>query len=206
MIDEKEFEKRIKNADSVILSLIKENKIVRLSEQERLRFVDFYKRQANLSLIAADLLYNISTEKLSKEFHKLSDNYECFLWVINASYYSMFYSVHALLAYKRIRISTQQGIHKIISHALVYYGVKDNFIAKKLYEQFVETQEEAVELFNLDDFRKKAMDLTAKYIHEMDKRSKFTYETTEEIKQRQANTSLQRAREFFNEVEKIIEK
>jgi len=61
-------------------------------------------------------------------------------------------------------------------------------------------------LLNLEDFQKKAMDLTTKYFYEADKRSRFTYETEKEIKQRHANTSLQRAKEFLNEIEKIIMK
>jgi len=206
MIDKKEFDKQVKEADTVISSLIREDSIVKLSEQEKTKFVDFYRKQANLSLIAADLLYNISTEKSSKEFYNLERNYECFLWVINSSYYSMFYAIHALLAFKGTRILTKQGIHKITAHALVYYCVKNNFIAKELYEQFVESQNQAAELLNLEDFQKKAIDLTTKYFYESDKRSKFTYETEEEIKQRHANTSLQRAREFLNEIEKIIMK
>lgn len=204
MVDQKEFDRRIKEADIIITNLIREKKITKLSEQEKIKFVDFYRKQANLSLITADLLSNISTEKSSKEFHKLDFNYECFLWVINASYYSMFYAVHSLLSYKGVRILEKQGIHKIIAHAFVYYCVKNNFIAKKLYEQFIETQKEAVELLNLEDFQKKAIDLTTKYFFETKKRSKFTYETEEEVKQRHANTSLQRAKEFLNEIEKII--
>lgn len=72
-------------------------------------------------------------------------------------------------------------------------------------EQFIESQIEAAELLNLEDFRKRAMDITIKYFYEARKRSKFTYETEEEVKQRHANTSLQRAKEFLNEIEKIIE-
>jgi len=206
MIDKKEFDKQVKEADTVISSLIREDRIAKLSEQEKTKFVDFYRKQANLSLIAADLLYNISTEKSFKEFHKLEEDYECFLWAINSSYYSMFYAIHALLASKSTRILTKQGIHKTTAHALIYYCVKNNFIAKELYEQFVESQNEAAELLNLEDFQKKAIDLTTKYFYEADKRSRFTYETEEEIKQRHANTSLQRAREFLNEIEKIIMK
>lgn len=200
----KKFKKRVKEADSIITSLINEEKITKLSEPEKIKFIDFYKKQANLSLIAADLLYNISTEKASKEFHKLNPDYECFLWAINASYYTMFYAVHALLAYKGVRILSKQGTHKITAHALVYYCVKNDFIAKELYEQFVQSQQEAAELLNLEDFKEKAKDLTTKYFYEAEKRSKFTYETEEEAKQRHANTSLQRAREFLNEIEKII--
>lgn len=203
---DKEYEKRIKEADLVILGLIRNSQVKELLEQEKTRFVNFYRKQANLSIIAADLLYNLSTEKSSKDFHNLDAKYECFLWVINASYYSMFYAVHALLTYKGKRISSIQGIHKITAHALVYYFLKNKFIAKELYEQFVESQKQAAELFNLEDFQKKAIDLTNKYFFESDKRTKFTYETDSEVKQKHALTSLQRAKEFLNEIEKIIEK
>ena len=201
-----EYKKRIKEADSVILGLIRNNQVKELTEQDKIRFVNFYRKQANLSVVAADLLYGISTEKTSKDFHKLDSKYECFLWVINASYYPMFYAVHALLAYKNKRISSSQGIHKITAHALIYYFLKNNFIAKELYEQFVESQKQAAELLNLEDFQKRAMDLTNKYFFESDKRTRFTYETGEQVKQKHALTSLQRAKEFLNEVEKIIEK
>lgn len=205
MMIQKKFDERIKEADKVINGVIREEKVIKLSEQEKIKFVNFYKKQANLSLIAADLLYALSTEKDSKEFHKLDSDYECFLWVINLSYYSLFYIVHALLAYKNVRILSDQGIHKITAHAFVYYCIKNNFVAKELYEQFVESQVEAVELFNLEDFKRKAMDLTTKYFYEVGKRARFTYETDEEAKQRHAYTSLQRAREFLSEIEKIIE-
>lgn len=203
---QEEFNKRVKEAENVIKNLINEEKIIKLSEQEKIRFVAFYRKQANLSLIAADLLYNISIEKASKEFHKLNENYECFLWVINTAYYSMFYAAHALLAYRGIRIPSEQGIHKITAHALVYFCIKNNFIAKELYEQFVDSQIEAAELLNLEDFKERAIDLTTKYFYESEKRSSFTYETEEEAKQRHAFTSLKRAKEFLNEIEKIIGK
>lgn len=206
-MDEKEFDKIMKEANTVITNLIKEGSILtKLSEQEKQRFINFYRKQANLSLIAADMLYNISTTKESKNFHKLDDSYECFLWVINPSYYTMFYSVHALLAYKGVRILSEQSIHKITGHALVYFCIKNNFIAKALYEQFIESQAEAASLLNLEDFKKKTKELSVKYFYELKKRSKFTYETEEDVKQKYAYTSLQRAKEFLNNIEQVIEK
>ncbi|MBI2668473.1 hypothetical protein HYX14_01395 [Candidatus Woesearchaeota archaeon] len=207
MINQKIFEERIKTADSIILELINERKILtKLSEMEKVRFTQFYQKQANLSLLAADLLYTISTEKAAKDFHKLNPDYECFLWVVNPSYYSMFYAVHALLAYKGVRLLSSQGIHKITAHALIYFCLKNNFIAKELYELFVQSQQEAAELLNLDEFKEKAKDLAANYFYEVEKRSRFTYETGEEAKQNHAKTSLQRSKEFLHEIEKIIEK
>ena len=205
MINPKQFEERIKEADTIITNLIQEKKIITsLSESEKIKFAKFYQKQANLSLIAADLLYKISTQKNFKEFHKLNPDYECFLWVLNPSYYCMFYGVHALLAYKGIKLSQEQGIHKKTAHALIYFCVKNDFIAKKLYEQFIESQEEAAELLNLEEFKEKAQDLANNYFFELGKRSNFTYETEEEAKQKHAATSLKRAKEFLAEIEKII--
>lgn len=205
MIDLKKFEERIKEADTIITDLIKEKKIITsLPEREKIKFTRFYLKQANLSLIAADLLYKISTQKLSKEFHKLNPNYECFLWVLNPSYYSMFYSAHALLAYKGVRISQEQGIHKKTAHALIYFCVKNDFIAKELYEQFIQSQQEAAELLNLEEFKEKAETLAGNYFNELEKRSRFTYETEEGAKEKHATTSLKRAQEFLAEIEKII--
>ena len=205
MIDQKRFEERVKEADTIITDLIREKKIITtLSAPEKIKFARFFLKQANLSLIAADLLYKISTQKLSKEFHKLNPDYECFLWVINPSYYCMFYSVHALLTYKGVRISQEQGIHKKTAHALIYFCVKNNFIAKELYEQFMESQQEAAELLNVEEFKEKAENLAGNYFYELEKRSRFTYETEEEAKERHAATSLKRAKEFLAEIEKII--
>ncbi len=204
---QKEFDKIIEEANSLITNLINSGKIVtKLSEQEKIKFTNFYKKQANLFIIAADLLYNISTEKSSKDFHKLNQTYECFLWAINASYYAMFYISHALLAYKGIRILSEQGIHKVTANAIAHFCIKNNFLAKELYEKFIESQIEAAELLSLEDFREKVKNLTIKYFYEVEKRSRFTYETNEEAKQKHAYTSLKRAKEFLNEIEKIIEK
>ncbi len=46
--------------------------------------------------------------------------------------------------------------------------------------------------------------MAIRYFNEADKRSRFTYETGEEAKHNHARTSLQRAKEFLNEVEKIV--
>lgn len=199
-----EFDKRVREAETLVSELIRERKIVKLSDKERIKFVDFYLKQANLSLLAADLLFNISTEKESKNFHKINPNYECFLWVINSSYYTLFYAVQALLAFKNIRILSVMGIHKTIAHAFVYFCIKNDFVAKKLYEQFLESQLEAAELLNLDEFREKAQNLAFAYFYEAEKRAKFTYETEEGVKQRHARTSLDRAKEFLGEIEVII--
>ncbi len=203
-MEQQEFDQRLKEAEIIILDLIRERKVTRLSEKEKTQFTNFYLKQANLSLIAADLLFNISTQRGSKDFHKLNPDYECFLWVINSSYYTLFYAVQALLAFKGVRILSVMGIHKIIAHAFVYYCIKNDFVAKKLYEQFLESQLEAAELLNFDEFKEKARNLASNYFYEAEKRAKFTYETEEGVKQKHAQTSLNRAKEFLSEIEVII--
>ncbi len=205
MIDVKEFEQRVREADSAITEMIRERKVVKLSDAEKIKFIRFYRKQAELSLSAAVVLQAVSLSKTAKEFHKLEENYECFLWVINPSYYSMFYAAQALLAYKGIRLLVSQSIHKLTAHALIYYCVKNNFIAKEMYERFVQGQQDAAVLLNLEDFQEKAKVLSTKYFSEVGKRAKFTYETEEEVKQRHAQTSLERAKEFLSEVEQIID-
>ena len=206
-MNRREFEKRAKEAETVIPPLINEGEIItKRPEQEKARFAGFYRKQANLSLIAADLLFTISTEKEAKEFHRLDPGYEGFLWVINPSYYSMFYAVHALLAYRGVRILSKQGVHRKTGHALIYFCVRNSFIAKEFYSRFMESQGEAAELLNLEDMREKAIQLTSKYFYEADKRVSFTYETDEEAKRKHAHTSLTRAKEFLNEIEQILER
>lgn len=206
-MNRREFEKRAKEAEMVIPPLINGGEIItKRPEHEMARFAEFYRKQANLSLIAADLLFIISTEKEAKEFHRLDPGYEGFLWVVNPSYYSMFYAVHALLAHRGVRILSKQGVHNKTGHALVYFCVKNNFIAKELYSRFMESQSEAAELLSLDDLREKAIQLASKYFYEAEKRSRLTYETDEEAKRKHAHTSLKRAKEFLNEIEQIIER
>ncbi|MBI4453326.1 hypothetical protein HY636_01665 [Candidatus Woesearchaeota archaeon] len=118
----------------------------------------------------------------------------------------MFYAIHMILAHKCVRIKSVLGIHKITAQAFLYFCVKNNYIAKELYKQFIEIQKEASELLNFDDFKEKAKYLSKDFLNEYDKISRFTYETTEDIKQIYAVTSLKRAKEFFNELKQVVEK
>ena len=203
----KDFQEKIKNAENLISELISNREIITgMSDNDRKKFIVFYKKQAHLSITAADILFNTSTNSKSKDFHSLDENEELFLWVINPAYYSMFYAVNMILAYKGVRILSKRGVHKIISNAFLYFCIRNDFIAKELYNQFVETQEEAGELLGLEDFKVEAKHLSKEYLYEVEKRTKFTYETDSDVKEKHANTSLRRAKEFYNKLRQIIEK
>ena len=194
-----------KEAESAVSSLLAEGDIeANCPGDERARFSRFFRKQADLSLVAADLLYAISTDRRAKEFHKLPDQYECFLWVINPAYYAMFYAAQALLAARGVRIRSRQGVHKKTAHALVHFCVRSGFIAKELYAKFAQGQDEAAQLLSIEDCQEKARQLATSYSHEASKRSTFTYETTEEVRMRHALTSLRRAKEFLAETEIIL--
>ncbi len=205
MTPAQDFGEMEREAESAIPHLLASGDIeANCPKDERARFSRFYRKQADLSVIAADLLYTISTDRRAKEFHKLPDEYECFLWVINPAYYAMFYAAQALLAARGVRIRTRQGVHKKTAHALMHFCVRSGFIAKELYAKFSQGQDEAAQLLSIEDCQEKARQLAAAYSHEASKRSTLTYETTEEVRMRHALTSLRRAKEFLGESETIL--
>ena len=75
-------------------------------------------------------------------------------------------------------------------------------MAKEYVEDFEEAQGESQKLLA----QTKAKDLMAKYDSEMNKRSEFTYNIGIKAKKNKAETSLNRAIEFYNECLRIIDK
>lgn len=204
-MNKRQFEKRLQEADRAVATFVQQGDVLtKQPEQERMRFRAFYRKQANMSLIAADVLYSVSTEEGTKRFHKLGKDYEAFLWVINSAYYSMFYACQALLASRGVRIRSKQAVHAKTAHALLHFCVRSNYIAKELYERFLESQNEAAELLSLEAFKDRQRELTASYLHEAKKRALLTYEIDYEAKKNHALTSLNRAKDFLSEIEQIL--
>lgn len=127
--------------------------------------------------------------KVAREIHgqKLSD-----LWVVIASYYSMFYMANAVL-YKLGYKTGHKIAHKVTADALIV------FVRDKLKGALLESYEIAAEeALSASDSQLENFDL------ERVKRSRFQYETTDEIKLSKAETSLKRAEEFSVELEKVL--
>ena len=110
-------EKEILKSRQIIKRLIEEETIVKADE----RFIIFFLKKAESSLETAKGLFKLSQDQKLKETLKLSPEYQGYLWVINSSYYSMFYVATSLLAKYGHRIKTEQGIHSLTYHALIYY-------------------------------------------------------------------------------------
>jgi uncharacterized protein (UPF0332 family) len=116
------------------------------------------------------------------------------LWVIVTSYYSMYYIANAVLYGLGYKVGEKIS-HKVTADALIV------FARKKLRDSLIESYEEA---------KKQALagmmadDLLESFDSERKKRSIIQYQTQEFEKHSKAMTSLQRAKEFFFEMENLL--
>lgn len=162
-------------------------------------FTEFFLTNSKNSLETAQLLFKISTEPQLQEQLNVS-NFNGLLWVINSSYYSMFYMVRALLEKRGVKLKAVQSIHALAFDALIYYFYANGTFEKKLVEQFKEAQEEASDTLG----REKAKDLIENYSSEKEKRGRFTYEMGQVVLKAKAQTSLERAISFNTEIRRLF--
>ncbi len=185
--------KQRKESESIIKQLIKENKIIKPGSRVKSFFLD----KAINSLQISKRILEISEDE--------NDPLEGYMWVINTSYYCMFYAATSLLAHFNHKINSEIGIHKLTFHALVYYFlVDDNKLQKHFIEEYKEAYENAEQLLQISE--EKAIEMVEHFNFEQSKRSRFTYEVGEIAERNKAKTSLKRAEEFLIEVRKIIER
>jgi uncharacterized protein (UPF0332 family) len=141
---------------------------------------------------AYDRNYNESLDVAEKLFELNISN----LWVIVSSYYSMFYIANSVLYKNKIKIGSKIP-HKITSDCLIVFI--RNKLKKNLLEEFEQAKDEVMEIIG-----KRTDDIIENYEKELDKRSIFQYESTEEIKRAKAQTSLERSRSFIFEMKKLL--
>jgi len=178
--------------------LISSGEIIKEKES---RFTQFFIKNSKDSLDSAKLLFEVSTNNELKKSTGFPD-FNGFLWVINSSYYSMFYMARALLESIGVKIKTaQQSIHLVVFDALVYYFYLNGKLQKRMIEEFQEAGTEASEILG----REKAREIIEDYFNEKDKRGRFTYEMGTIAIQNKAKTSLERAKRFNEEIRKILE-
>lgn len=172
-------EKRIKEAQNNVKTYLEEGLLKKTSNNKKI--MDIFIRNSKESLKVAQEIY----EK------KISD-----LWVIVSSYYSMYYYANAVL----LKLGFKTGdkiVHKVTSDAIITY-VRGK-LKESLIEEYEEIKEEALNLAGI-----KADSLIESYEYERNKRRIIQYETIEIEKHSKAKTSLQRAKEFTKEMEKLI--
>lgn len=161
--------------------------------------MDFFIDNAIKSLETAKILFEVSTKQdisLKLGF----PNFDGFLWVINSSYYSMFYITRAVLESSGIKIKTEQSVHQATFNALFHYF----YLRKRLEQSFIEdlkrAGEESFEILGKD----KAKSLIEDYYSEKAKRGQFTYEMGQIAIKGKAETSLNRAKAFMEKMRKMI--
>ncbi len=176
----------IKKSRKVVQDLIKKRII---TKAENLRKEFFMKKSEN-ALETAHLIMENSGNK-----------YEGYIWVINTSYYSMFYAATTLLAEKGIKIDTDIGIHRLTYHSLIYYYLENRGLSKHIMQAYLEMEKDAEELLQID---KQANRYIERVKLEMDKRNTFTYEMGKTAKKAKAETSIRRAKEFITITKEMI--
>ena len=165
------------------------------------KFSAFFLKNAQDSFNTSQLLYKVSTTSDLQKTTGFSD-FNGFLWVINSSYYSMFYMVRALLESSGVKIKTDYSIHMVAYDAFITYFYATGKIEKQFIEEFQEASMEAQESLG----KEKAKTLMEEYSLEREKRSRFTYEMGEIALQNKAQTSLDRARRFNETLRKMTGK
>ena len=189
-------EKKINECKKRIDWLIKKEAIVK---EKQGRFSQFFLDNSRNSFDSAKLLYEVSTDnKLKKSMG--FQNFNGFLWVINSSYYSMFYMARALLESNGVRIKTDYSLHAVIFDALVNYFYATGKIKKQILEEFQEATIEVQETLG----KERAREIIEDYFYEREKRGRFTYEMGEIAIQNRAKTSLDRARKFNEVLRKMM--
>jgi uncharacterized protein (UPF0332 family) len=183
-----------------------EDGLLKINDKDAARFADFFMANAESSLRTASILQEISDEDTLKETLKVGSDFESYLWVIVSSYYAMFYAATAILAKQGIKASGQI-VHKVTADALIHFFWSNTKLAK-LLEQYEEAQTVGLELVGREELmkkmQKKADELIVSYESERKKRSKFQYDIGIQAKRGYAQTSLERARTFVFEINKLI--
>ena len=191
-------EKKLKGAESRVKQFISEGIIKSKNNPE---YVDFFIKNAEDSIDSAKALFELSTNHQKQESLGFT-SFNGLLWVVNASYYSMFYMARALLENGGIKIKTDLSIHAVTFDAVIYYFYLTGKLQKEFLENFIEAKEDAAELLG----KQKADELIEEYFFEKKKRGAFTYEMGAVLVKSKAKTSLERAQKFRVELKKLIDK
>ena len=108
----------------------------------------------------------------------------------------MFYYANAVLLKLGYKVGDKM-VHKVTSDTLIVYVRKK--LKESLIEEYEETKEEALNLAGI-----KTDEIIEYFDFERSKRGVIQYKTIEFEKKSKAKTSLQRAKEFAKEMEKLI--
>lgn len=172
---------RLKEAETNVREYLEEGLIRKTSVKDKnvLRIITGNSRE---SLSVAQILYK--------------NNYSS-LWTIVCSYYAMYYSANAALYNYGYKVGPKIP-HKVTSDALIVYV--RNKLKDSLIEDYDNARQEALDIAGI-----KADEIIGYFDSERNKRSQFQYGMTENVKTMKAQTSLERAKKFTFELEKLLD-
>jgi len=171
-------------------------------------------KSENAKRTARYILRIMEDSRLTELFE--AEDYDGTLWVINASYYRIFFLAQYLLALDGKKLpENAEDTHKTTELALLYYfiikgsnlenkkeikweDIKESRLSKAL-ELMEDAKEESQELT-----QQKAKSLIEHMEAERTKRNEFTYSMTINAELQKAKTSVERAREFEDIVKTYI--
>ena len=187
---------KLKQSQNKIRQFINEGII---QSKQPVEHTEFFMKNADDAIDSAKLLFEVSTNKEKQKTLGLT-NFNGLLWVVNASYYSMFYIARAILESEGIKIKTEKSIHSVTFDAIIHYFYLTGRLQKELIEDYINAKEDSTEILG----KQKADELIEDYFLEKRKRGSFTYNMGSILIKTKAKTSLQRARKFRKEIKKII--
>lgn len=170
-------EKRIKEAKNNIKNYLEEG----LLKKEKFNEIVF------------KVLQNNAKESLEVA-NFLAKNKKSDLWIVIASYYSMYYIANAALYRIGYKIGEKIS-HKITADALIVFIRKK--LAASILKDYEEAKDEALAMLKSDE-------LLQSFDFERKKRGFIQYQTQELEKHSKAKTSLDRAKKFMLEMEKLL--
>ncbi|KYK25308.1 hypothetical protein AYK26_02405 [Euryarchaeota archaeon SM23-78] len=173
-------EKRIQEAKNNMQNYLREDLVKKTGKTEP-EIKNILVNNSRESLKVADILYK--------------NDYSS-LWTIVCSYYAMYYIANAIIYNKGYKIGHKIS-HKITSDALIVYIRKD--LKDSLLEDYELAKQEALEIAGI-----KADELIETFELERVKRSRFQYSMTKTAIRAKAKTSLERAKRFVFEMEKLM--
>jgi hypothetical protein len=181
-------------------------------------FISHTLKKAEDSLNTANALLNIMQNSVLKEQSLPKKDYNASLWIINASYYSMFFLAQVILGKDKKKLPEgTPDTHKTILLAILYYfiikgsglegkknigweDIKSSRMSNALII-FQDAQEEAEKLLHV----KRAKEAVDSLEIELDKRTELTYRSTKEAELAYAKASVDRAKKFWEIVKEYIQ-
>lgn len=199
-------EQKMVIAEKEVKKLHDDGELRQLSDQEREKIAQSYEQRSKNRMETASLIFLYSSDTKKNQTTDISKEYRDYGEVVTASYYAMYYIVHAYLAKKygkKLKENTYQ-VHAKTNHIVLYYLVKTKQLATQLYEEWVRTMTTAQIQKTVDDFQEDAFHYARRYDKSRDDRETSTYNVETIIDERHAKDALTTAQEFIGKIRELM--